>query len=329
MTSQRPIIALSTGDPGGIGPEICLKAALHDDVRRICRPVIVGDPMVIAAHIQSGGLSCSIEPISSIADIDQAIDSLPLIVRDQFSDAPFKMGAINAQNGAASVDTTVTAIKMALNGDVAAVVAAPNTKSSINQAGIDYDGYLSLVARETGQSQEDIFMMLSFGQVNLAHCTLHSSVRRSLDLITRNRVVSVIKAVHKTLVATGISSPRILVSGVNPHASEDGLFGEEEAEIIRPAIEEALAANIQLEGPAPADLMLHRDDIDAFIVMLHDQGHIPAKVMARHGAAGVIIGSPIQFASVGHGSALDIAGQGIANPDAMIEAIRWFFEAIQ
>ena len=329
MTSQRPIVALSTGDPGGIGPEICLKAALDEDVQRLCRPVLVGDPMVMAAHIEGGGLRCAVDPVSSLADVNGATNHLPLIARDHFSDAPFQMGAITAQNGAASVDTSVTAIQMALTGDVTAVVAAPNTKSSINQAGIDYDGHLSLVARETGQSQEDIFMMLSFGQVNLAHCTLHSSIRRSLELITRKRVVSVIRAVHETLIATGTSAPRIMVSGVNPHASEGGLFGDEEAQIIAPAIADARADGIQLEGPVSADLMLHRDDVDAFIVMLHDQGHIPAKVMARHGAAGVIIGSPIQFASVGHGSALDIAGQGIANPDAMIEAIRWFFGETQ
>ena len=325
MTSQRPILALSTGDPGGIGPEICLKAALDKDVQRLCRPVLVGDPIAVEAHIKGGGLPGIVDPVNSLADVNGATNHLPLIIRDHFSDAPFQMGAITAQNGIASVDSSVTAIQMALEGDVAAVVAAPNTKSSINRAGIEYDGHLSLVARETGLSQDDIFMMLSFGKVNLAHCTLHSSVRRSLELITRKRVVSVINAVHETLIATGIPAPRIIVSGVNPHASEGGLFGEEEAEIIAPAIEDARAEGIQLEGPVPADLMLHREDVDAFIVMLHDQGHIPAKVMARHGAAGVIIGSPIRFASVGHGSALDIAGQGIANPDAMIEAIRWFF----
>ena len=136
--------------------------------------------MVMAAHIEVSGLPCSVYPVSSLADVNGATNNLPLLARDHFSDAPFLMGAITAQNGAASVDTSVTAIQMALKGEVAAVAAAPNTKSSINQAGIDYDGHLSLVARETGQSQEDIFMMLSFGQVNLAPCTLHSSIRRSL-----------------------------------------------------------------------------------------------------------------------------------------------------
>jgi len=325
MPSELPILALSTGDPGGIGPEICIKAALDEDVRRLCRPVLVGDPRVMEAHIDSGGLDCSVEAVDSPADVNGTGEALPLIALDHFADVPFEMGAINAPNGAAAVDACVRSIHLALDGDAAAVVAAPNTKSSINMAGIDYDGHLSLVSRETGLSQEDIFMMLSFGTKNIAHCTLHSSIRRSLELITRERVVSVIRAVHDTLISTGNPAPKILVSGVNPHASEGGLFGDEEAEIILPAIEDARGNGIDLEGPVPADLMLHRDDVDAFIVMLHDQGHIPAKVMARHGAAGVIIGSPIRFASVGHGSALDIAGRGIANPEAMIEAIRWTF----
>ena len=325
MVSDLPVLALSTGDPGGIGPEICIKAALDEDVRRLCRPVLVGDQGVMEAHISSGGLDCAVESVGSLKYLNGANGALPMIARDHFSDAPFEFGAINAQNGAASVDACVTSIQLALSGEADAIVAAPNTKSSINMAGIDYDGHLSLVSRETGLSQEDIFMMLSFGKVNIAHCTLHSSIRRSLELITRARVVSVIKAVHETLFSTGVEFPKILVSGVNPHASEGGLFGEEEAEIIEPAIEDARAEGINLEGPVPADLMLHRDDVDAFIVMLHDQGHIPAKVMARHGAAGVIIGAPLRFASVGHGSALDIAGKGVANPDAMIEAIRWTF----
>lgn len=321
--SERPLIALTTGDPGGIGPEICLKAALSDEVRSLCRPVLFGDPMVIETHIESTGLSCEIDVYDEVAQVDHRAPAVAVVGLDQFSDAPFVMGEINPQNGAASVDTCVAAIHAALDDQVSAVVAAPNTKLSIVQAGIDYDGFLSLVARETGLSQEDIFMMLSFGETNIAHCTLHSSVRRSLELITKDRVMTVIRAVHQTLVETGRDDPIILVSGLNPHASEDGLFGDEEKEIITPALDAVRAEGIKAEGPVPADLMLHRTDVDAFIVMLHDQGHIPAKLITPHGAAGVIIGGPILFSSVGHGSALDIAGQGTADPAAMVEAIRW------
>ena len=142
-----------------------------------------------------------------------------------------------------------------------------------------------------------------------------------MDLITKARVQHVIGAVYETLQKIGIEEPSILVSGLNPHASEDGLFGSEEAEIIQPAISTMKLKGIDVQGPVPADIMMHRDGFDALVVMLHDQGHIPAKLLARHRTAGLSIGSPILFSSVAHGSALDIAGKGVAEPKAMIEAI--------
>ena len=141
-------------------------------------------------------------------------------------------------------------------------------------------------------------------------------------LITEERVKHIIQSVNETLKKIGIGHPRILVSGLNPHASEGGLFGTEEAEIIEPAIAAMRDDGILVEGPIAADLMLHEGGFDAFIVMLHDQGHIPAKLMARHRTAGLSIGSPILFSSVAHGSAHDIAGQGVAEPTAVIEAVR-------
>jgi 4-hydroxy-L-threonine phosphate dehydrogenase PdxA len=141
-------------------------------------------------------------------------------------------------------------------------------------------------------------------------------------MITEDRVRHVIGAVNDTLVKIGIAKPKILVAGLNPHASEGGLFGSEEAEIIMPAIVAKKSEGIIVDGPIAADLMLHEDGYDAFIVMLHDQGHIPAKIIAKHRTAGLSIGSPILFSSVAHGSAHDIAGKGIAEPTAVIEAIR-------
>ena len=318
-----PIVALSTGDPAGIGPEISIKAALDEDVRRRCRPVLFGDPSVVEAQNHSCGINAKIEIAENVAALSGDDDAVALVALKQFNGTACRIGAENAENGRASVDCGRATIRAAMAGEVASVVAAPNTKSSINMAGIDYDGYLSLVSEETELPQEDIFMMLVLGDTSIAHCTLHSSVRRSLELITEARVRRVIEAVDETLKAIGHERPRILVSGVNPHASENGLFGDEEREIIAPAISATQAAGITAEGPVPADLMLHRDDFDAFIVMLHDQGHIPAKLMSKHGTAGVIIGGNVLISSVAHGSALDIAGQGIADPAAMVEAIRW------
>lgn len=322
-SNSLPIVALATGDPGGIGPEICIKAAQDTNVRRWCRPVLFGDPAVIEQHKRSCELDVQINASDSLDGLSWQENCVQLIALPQCNGKAAQLGRITPQNGRASVDCGRAAIRAAMAGDVAAVVAAPNTKTSINEAGIDYDGYLSLVAEETRLPQEDIFMMLVLGNTNIAHCTLHSSVQRSLQLITQDRVTAVIGAVHKTLSSIGYGAPRILVSGLNPHAGEGGLFGDEEREIISPAIKTSQAKGIAVEGPIPADLLLHREEYDAFIVMLHDQGHIPAKLLAKHGTAGAIIGASILVSSVAHGSALDIAGQGIADPAAIIEAVRW------
>jgi 4-hydroxy-L-threonine phosphate dehydrogenase PdxA len=165
-------------------------------------------------------------------------------------------------------------------------------------------------------------MMLCFGATKIAHVTLHRSVRAAIAEITRARVENVLRATDAALRRLGIASPNICVSGLNPHAGENGLFGREEIEIIKPAIETVAAEGISVAGPVGADIMFHRKGFDVFVVMLHDQGHIAAKVLAPHAVVALTIGVPILFASVAHGSAHDIAGKGVASPAAMIEAIR-------
>lgn len=320
---KLPIVALSTGDPGGIGPEISLKAAATDSVRARCRPVLYGDPVAIAAHNEGLDLARSIVTAPSIGEMAWDENAIHILSRDQFSTAPFEMATVNAQNGLAAIDSGRAAIRDALSGAVHAVAGAPNDKTAIKLAGFDYDGYTSLIAWETGLEAEDIFMMLCFDGINIAHCTLHTSVRRAVDLVTKSRVGAVIRATHETLTGIGHSHPKILVSGLNPHAGEGGLFGDEEREIILPAIEAAQAGGINAEGPVPADLMLHREGYDAFIMMLHDQGHIPAKVIARHATAATFMASSLLMTSVAHGTAHDIAGSGNADATAMIEAVNW------
>ena len=227
----------------------------------------------------------------------------------------------SAAAGRASIAFCGAAVKAALSKQVAAVVAAPQNETSIALAGIPFDGHPSFVARETGTPEGDVFMMLCFGDMKIAHATLHQSVRRALDAITRARVSRVIGETARTLQRMGITTPRIAVSGLNPHAGEGGLFGREEIDIIKPAIDAAAAQGVTIAGPFGADTMFHMPGFDAFVVMLHDQGHIAAKVMAEHAAAALAIGTPILFSSVAHGSAHDIAGKGIADPKAMIEAV--------
>ncbi len=206
-------------------------------------------------------------------------------------------------------------------GEVDAVVAAPQHETSIAQAGIKFDGHPSFVARQTGTDENGVYMMLCFGDTRIAHCTLHRSVREAIALITRENVARTIRATDAALKRLGIANAKIAVSGLNPHAGEGGLFGQEEIEIIKPAMDQVSSEGISVAGPFGADTMFHMPGFDAFVVMLHDQGHIATKLLAQNAAAALTIGTPILFASVAHGTGHDIAGKGIANPAAMIEAV--------
>jgi 4-hydroxythreonine-4-phosphate dehydrogenase len=315
-----PIVAIAIGDPAGIGPEISLKAALDKSSRALCRPLLVGDPDVVKRQANSCGIAADIRVIDDVRAIDGGL-AIPLLAVPAPDAATIEFGKNAAASGRASLAAASRAIKAALAGEVAAVVAAPQNQTSIKLAGIEFDGYPSFVARETGSRLDDVYLMLCFGEYKIVHCTLHQSVRQSIESITRERVAHVIAVANRTLKRLGTREPLIHVGGLNPHAGEGGLFGREEIEVISPAIDDAKRQGIRVAGPFGADTMFHKQGVDAFIVMLHDQGHITAKLLARNATAGLSIGSPILFSSVAHGSGHDIAGKGVADPTAMIEAV--------
>jgi len=316
-----PRIAIATGDPAGIGPEIALKAALDSRVRSLCRPLLVGDPAVVKLHAHAAGLSLNLYVIDKTNDADWTDGSVNLLDARDGTNAPVRIGSIDAAYGRASLASASRAIKAAMASEVEAVVAAPQTERSIAAAGIAFDGYPSFVARETNTPVNDVYLMICFDQSRIVHATLHVSVREAVALITQERVERVIRVTDSSLKKLGIARPKIFVGGLNPHAGEEGLFGREEIEIIEPAIHATIKDGIDASGPFGADTMFRKKGSDAFIVMLHDQGHIAAKLQAFNRTAGLSIGSPILFSSVAHGSAHDIAGKGQADPGAMIEAI--------
>ncbi|HZS67680.1 MAG TPA: 4-hydroxythreonine-4-phosphate dehydrogenase PdxA [Burkholderiales bacterium] len=304
---MKPRIALAIGDPAGIGPEISLKAARDPAVRALCDPVLVGSREVLAMHATACGM---------------ALDDL--YIRDVPQPLP-QLGKVAPQHGRAALEGVAIAVEGALAGKYQAVVGAPHTEAAIHAAGIKFDGYPSYVARLCGLPADEAMLMLCFAhdarEIRIAHVTLHASVRQALALVTRPRIIRTLRATIAALRALGIERPRVAVSGVNPHAGEAGAFGREEIEVISPAISEAQRAGMAVEGPYGADTLLQRAEYDAYIVMLHDQGHVAAKLLAPNRAAALTIGTPVLFSSVGHGSALDIAGQGKADASAMREAI--------
>jgi 4-hydroxythreonine-4-phosphate dehydrogenase len=321
-----PRVAVSIGDPSGIGPEIALKAALDQEVQQLAQPVLFGDAQVLETHSAACGLAPKLRVFTEISAACRAEraaqDEVFVLHRPQFSPGELVLGAVRAAHGRSAIDSAKAAIESALQGLTSAVVAAPQTETAIKAAGIAFDGYPSFVARCTGVPEEDAFLMICFEDVRIAHATLHVSLRHALDLITTERLARLMRTTAQTLRQLNIPSPRLAVSGLNPHASEGGLFGAEEAEVISPALRIAQSEGIMAEGPFGADTMFHRKGYDAYLVMLHDQGHIAAKLLARNRTAGMTIGTPIIFSSVAHGSALDIAGRGLASPAAVIEAIR-------
>jgi 4-hydroxy-L-threonine phosphate dehydrogenase PdxA len=320
MPNPLPRVAIATGDPAGIGPEVGLKTALDPIVNTICRPIVVGDPNVIARHARACGIPATFHVISDVKDArwPGAVNVLNAPMPDVET---FAFGTHGAAYGLGALASARRAIKAALAGDVEAVVAAPQNETSVHAAGIEFDGYPSFVARETGTDKNDVFLMLCFGERRIVHTTLHVGVAEAVRLVTRERVGRAIRAADTALKRLGIPAPKLIASGLNPHAGEGGLFGREEIEIIGPAIEDAKSAGIDVSGPFGADTMYHKK-CDAFVVMLHDQGHITAKLLAPNQTAGLTIGTPILFSSVAHGSAFDIAGKGQASPAAMIEAIK-------
>jgi 4-hydroxy-L-threonine phosphate dehydrogenase PdxA len=321
MTAKTKI-AIAIGDPAGIGPEVSLKAALDPAVRTACHPVLFGNATAIERHATACGIELETNVIQRTADADWSGGVVNVVTAaPSKKNEPFSFGVSSGEGGRASLRFASTAIKAALAGEIDAVVAGPHDQKSIALAGIAFDGYPSFVARETGTNEYDVYLMLCFGDSKIVHTTLHTSVRDAIAMITHDKVVRVIGAADRALKRMGVARPMLAVGGLNPHAGLDGQLGREEIEIIKPAIESASGQGFHVKGPIGPDTLFRTQGVDAFIVMLHDHGHLAAKLLAPDSVAAVTIGTPVLFSSVAHGTAYDIAGRGIADPAGIIEAV--------
>ena len=304
---------MPVGDPNGIGPEIVLMSATSADVLKVVKPVIVADPTVVEATAGRLGLEDRLSAL--LAEGAVALSPVEALER-----AP-EPGAVTAEAGAAAVAYARAAIRLVETGEAQAVVAGPHNETAIARAGIPFTGYPQLLAETTGTDPDDVFLMLIGPRLRIVHATLHVGLRRALDSLTTEKVLSALRAADAALRRFGIEQPRIAVCGINPHAGEGGLFGNEDAEITAPAVARANAEGIAADGPRGADLLLQEYEHDAYIAMYHDQGHIPIKLEGRGNAFGISIGAPVLFGTVAHGSAHDIAGTGRADPAAFAVAL--------
>lgn len=316
---STPPIALTIGDPNGIGPEIAVKAAVQ--MARESGPsiVLVGDEFVVrsCAELYAGGFALHAfdgsAPRAGVLYFS-AVSSLPR--------SAYKPGTPVAEGGRATVDYLSAAIRLVNEGHAAAIVACPHSETNVNAAGIPFSGYPALLARLTGTPKDHVFMMLVGGGLRIVHVTLHERIHTALARITPELVERAARTADAALRQLNVSRPRIGLFGINPHAGENGLFGDDDDRITVPVAKKLKAAGLNVEGPVGADLMLGRRDFDAFVAMYHDQGHIPVKLIAGRNSAAMSIGAGVLFASVGHGSAFDIAGKGVAEPDAVLRSLK-------
>jgi 4-hydroxythreonine-4-phosphate dehydrogenase len=282
MMQMKPRIAITVGDPAGIGPEIAQRAAGDPRVLEVCEPIVFGPP----------------------------------------ADRPFPPGVLSADAGHAAYETILRAVHAARGGVVGAIATAPINKEAFRLAGLPWHGHTDLLAHLTGA--RTVAMMFYSEALRVVLATVHLPIADVPKALTRESLAATIRLTACELPRFGYPSPRIAVAGLNPHAGEHGLFGSEEDTAIRPAIEACRAGAIDVSGPFPADTLFvraRRGEFDVVVACYHDQGLIPVKLLAFGHAVNVTLGLPIVRTSVDHGTAFDIAGQGIADPESMVAAV--------
>ena len=290
-------IAITIGDPNGIGPEIAVKAARKFAGGPV-EPVLVGDEFVIRKY---GGEGLAIAPV-------EALDP-----------AGFLPGKVDPRAGKATVAYVREAVRLVNAGEVSAIVACPQSETAINSAGIPFSGYAGLLAQLTETPEDQVFLMLVAAGMRIAHVTLHESVKSALARITTERVVAAGLATVTAVQRLGVANPKLGVFGINPHAGEGGLFGDDDDRVTMPAVARLRELGVLADGPVGADVMLSQRKHDVYLAMFHDQGHIPMKLLSPLRSSALSIGTPVLFSSVGHGCAHDIAGKGVADPVSVIE----------
>jgi 4-hydroxythreonine-4-phosphate dehydrogenase len=322
----KPLIAVTMGDPAGVGPEICLQLLANEEVREFATPVIFGDARLLTRCARQAGLPAPKRIISEIEWSEKCGSINEPAVLDIFGfDAEgFTPGTVSAKTGAAGYRYVEKSIQAALAKQVAAVATAPLNKEALHAAGITYPGHTEMFAEK--MAAERSCMTFFSNEMVCSLVTVHIGYQDVVPAMTSRRILDVIELTDAAMRRVKGRAPRIAVCGLNPHAGEHGLFGRgEEETIIAPAIAMAKAAGITIEGPLPPDtafIAAKRRSVDAYICMYHDQALIPLKALAFDTAVNTTLGLPVPRTSVDHGTACDIAWQGKASGTSLVEAVR-------
>jgi len=309
-----PRVAITMGDPAGVGPEVALKALREPDIYEHCVPVVFGTVAALEREPAAQALELDPELTRDDASPDR------VLVHSVSDVAPPPYGEVSAEGGELAVAAVRAATQAALDGRVDAIATAPLNKASMRQAGYPHAGHTELLADLCGDPE--VSMLLIGPRLRVAHMTTHIPLEDVPARITAERLETVVGIAGEMLRRLGIESPRLAVAGLNPHAGEGGLFGEQEQRVLAPAIERLRAAGTDVTGPLPGDTVFRADRYDLVVAMYHDQGHIPIKLLHADEAVNVTGGLPIIRTSVDHGTAFDIAGQDQARSNSMRAAMQ-------
>lgn len=332
-TTTKPILAITMGDPAGIGPEIIVKALSREDTYQKCRPLVSGDAAIIELAVSQMNAGLKVHAINDVKDALFELGTIDVYDLYCVDMSTFKQGEVQAQCGNAAFVSVVKAIELAMSGDVDATVTAPLNKEALHKAGHNFDGHTEIYAHFTNTKK--YAMLLADEFLRVIHVSTHVSLREACDRVKKPRIIEVTELIDDACHQFGIEHPHIGIAGLNPHASDGGLFGWEEEKEISPAVEELKARGFNVEGPVSPDSLFAKarcGKFDGVVAMYHDQGHIPFKVvgfqwnretgrMEASKGVNITLGLPIIRVSVDHGTAFDVAGKGIASAEGLLLAI--------
>lgn len=333
MNNLRPIIGITMGDPAGIGPEIAARALSRKAIYDICRPVIIGDFGIMRQASGIARVKLAVHSLSAIAAAKFEPGTLDVFDRHNANLDRVKHGLISAPAGEAAFPAVKKVIELSMDGQIAATMTGPIHKEALDLMGHHFAGHTEIYAQYTPTT--DCVMLLVSDNFRVIHVSTHVPVRHAADFVTRKRVLTAIRLLHRACQQLGVPNPQIGVAAVNPHASDGGLFGHEEETEILPAIAAARELGLQVEGPLSPDILFPKakgGGFDGCVPMYHDQGHFPFKLdgfswnrklgrMASVKGINITLGIPIVRGSVDRGTAFEIAGLGIANADSLIMAV--------
>lgn len=320
--SNRPFVAITMGDPAGIGAEVTVKALREASVYDKCRPFVVGNAAAMRAASGLTGSGMDTRVVHSVDEVrgdEGGVDVLDIENLDYDS---IETGRVSEAAGRAAIEWVLEAGSLAKDGRISAIVTAPINKEAASLAGYKDVGHMEVFQSQTGV--REVATMLMADELRVVHLTTHRSLRVACDYVTRDNVLAKTMLTHEHFTQWGFPAPRIGIAALNPHASDGGLIGNEEAQHIEPAVEAARSQGVDATGPVPPDTVFNQaidGKFDVVLAMYHDQGHIPIKVHNWERSVSVNLGLPFIRTSVDHGTAFDIAGQGIAHHDSMAEAI--------